>query len=60
MNQMMASAAAATSVVLGTEVEIGTPETKTFTSADEIADALPGDPARGPDRDDRSAASPPG
>ena len=52
MNQMMASAAAATSVVLGTEVEIGTPETKTFTSADEIADELPGDPARRPDRDD--------
>ena len=37
MNQMMASAAAATSVVLGTEVEISTPETKTFTSADDIA-----------------------
>ena len=35
MNQMMASAAAATSVVLGTEVEIGTPETKTFTAADD-------------------------
>jgi flagellar motor switch protein FliN/FliY len=41
MNQMMASAAAATSVVLGTEVEIGTPETNTYTSADEIADAYP-------------------
>ena len=40
MNQMMASAAAATSVVLGTEVEIGTPETKTFTAADTIADAF--------------------
>ncbi len=44
MNQMMASAAAATSVVLGTEVEISTPETKTFTSADEIADAYPQTP----------------
>jgi flagellar motor switch protein FliN/FliY len=36
MNQMMAQAAAATSLVLGTEVEIGTPETKTFTGADAI------------------------
>jgi flagellar motor switch protein FliN/FliY len=44
MNQMMASAAAATSVVLGTEVEISTPETKTFTSADEIAAAYPATP----------------
>ena len=44
MNQMMASAAAATSMVLGTEVEISTPETKTFTSADEIADAYPATP----------------
>ncbi len=44
MNQMMASAAAATSVVLGTEVEIGTPETKTFTAADAIADAYPTTP----------------
>jgi flagellar motor switch protein FliN/FliY len=44
MNQMMASAAAATSVVLGTEVEIGTPETKTFTAADAIADAYPKTP----------------
>jgi flagellar motor switch protein FliN/FliY len=44
MNQMMASAAAATSVVLGTEVEISTPETKTFTAADEIADAYPATP----------------
>jgi len=39
MNQMMASAAAATSVVLGHEVEIGTPDTKTFTAADTITDA---------------------
>ena len=44
MNQMMASAAAATSVVLGTEVEIGTPETNTFTAADAIADAYPHTP----------------
>jgi flagellar motor switch protein FliN/FliY len=44
MNQMMASAAAATSVVLGTEVEIGTPETKTFTAADAIAEAYPTTP----------------
>ena len=32
MNQMMASAAGATTTVLGTEVEIGAPETRTFTS----------------------------
>ncbi|HET6547102.1 MAG TPA: FliM/FliN family flagellar motor switch protein [Solirubrobacter sp.] len=44
MNQMMASAAAATSVVLGTDVEISTPETKTFTSADELAEAFPATP----------------
>jgi len=44
MNQMMASAAAATSVVLGTEVEISTPETKTYTSADEIAANYPATP----------------
>jgi flagellar motor switch protein FliN/FliY len=35
MNQMMASGAIATGEVLGTEVEIGVPETKTFASADE-------------------------
>jgi len=35
MNQMMASAAGATSAVLGTEVEIGVPETRTFTSTDQ-------------------------
>ena len=35
MNQMMASAAGATSAVLGTEVEIGVPETSTFMSTDE-------------------------
>src|SRR3954468_11038046 len=39
MNQMMASAAMATSEVLGTEVEIGVPETKTFESASEAIDA---------------------
>ncbi|HTE60808.1 MAG TPA: FliM/FliN family flagellar motor switch protein [Solirubrobacteraceae bacterium] len=39
MNQMMASAAGATSEVLGTEVEIGVPETRTFTSADQAIDA---------------------
>jgi flagellar motor switch protein FliN/FliY len=35
MNQMMAAAAAATSVVLGEEVEIGPPETRFFTTPDE-------------------------
>jgi flagellar motor switch protein FliN len=35
MNQMMASAAGATSSVLGTEVEIGVPETRTFNSAEQ-------------------------
>ena len=44
MNQMMASAAAATSVVLGNEVEISTPDTKLFTSAAEVADAYPATP----------------
>jgi len=39
MNQMMASGAIATSEVLGTEVEIGVPETKTFDSADAAVDA---------------------
>jgi flagellar motor switch protein FliN/FliY len=39
MNQMMASAAIATSEVLGTEVEIGVPETKTFSSASEAVAA---------------------
>jgi flagellar motor switch protein FliN/FliY len=39
MNQMMASAAAATSVVLGTEVQISTPETKTFDTGGSIADS---------------------
>src|SRR4051812_12641972 len=44
MNQMMATAAVSTSNVLGTEVEISTPDTKTFTSADEIVDAYPATP----------------
>jgi flagellar motor switch protein FliN/FliY len=44
MNQMMASAAGATSSVLGTEVEIGTPDSKIFTAADEIAAAYPATP----------------
>jgi flagellar motor switch protein FliN/FliY len=44
MNQMMASAAIAISSVLGTEVEIGTPETKTFTEQAEALDAYPKTP----------------
>jgi flagellar motor switch protein FliN/FliY len=44
MNQMMASAAIAISSVLGTEVEIGTPETKTFTEAAEALDVYPHTP----------------
>jgi flagellar motor switch protein FliN len=44
MNQMMASAAIAISSVLGTEVEIGIPETKTFTEASEAPDAYPHTP----------------
>ena len=44
MNQMMASAAAATSVVLGTEVEIGTPATQTFSAAAGVGDAFPATP----------------
>src|SRR4029079_6408632 len=38
------SAAAATSVVLGNEVEISTPDTKMFTSADDIAGAYAATP----------------
>jgi len=41
MNQMMASAAAATSAVLGTEVEISPPETKRFATAAEALGAYP-------------------
>src|SRR4051794_26112384 len=44
MNQMMASAAGATTAVLGTEVEIGTPETQIFTSASAAAEAYPQTP----------------
>jgi flagellar motor switch protein FliN/FliY len=44
MNQMMASAAIAISSVLGTEVEIGTPETRTFTEPAEARDAYPPTP----------------
>jgi flagellar motor switch protein FliN/FliY len=44
MNQMMASAAIAISSVLGTAVEIGTPETKTFTQQSEALDAYPKTP----------------
>jgi flagellar motor switch protein FliN len=44
MNQMMASAAGATSSVLGTEVEIGPPETQTFTSVEQAVAAYPPTP----------------
>ena len=44
MNQMMASAAIAISSVLGTDVEIGTPETRTFAAPGEARDAYPGTP----------------
>jgi flagellar motor switch protein FliN/FliY len=44
MNQMMASAAGAISAVLGNEVEIGTPETRIFTSASEATEAYPQTP----------------
>jgi flagellar motor switch protein FliN/FliY len=44
MNQMMASAAIAISSVLGTAVEIGTPETRMFTDAAEALDAYPKTP----------------
>jgi flagellar motor switch protein FliN/FliY len=44
MNQMMASAAGATSSVLGTEVEIGTPDSRTFTAGEDIAEAYPATP----------------
>jgi flagellar motor switch protein FliN/FliY len=42
MNQMMASAAIAISSVLGTDVEIGTPETRTFTEQAQALDAYAG------------------
>lgn len=44
MNQMMSSAATATSSVLGTEVEIAPPEVRRFASADEALDAYPTTP----------------
>jgi flagellar motor switch protein FliN len=44
MNQMMATAAAAISGVLETEVEIGPPETRTFSDDAEAADAYPAAP----------------
>jgi len=44
MNQMMAGAAGAASSVLGTEVEIGTPETRLFSSSDDFADAYASTP----------------
>jgi flagellar motor switch protein FliN/FliY len=44
MNQMMAGAAGAASSVLGTEVEIGTPETRLFSSSDDFADAYSSTP----------------
>jgi flagellar motor switch protein FliN/FliY len=40
-NQMMASAAAATAAVLGTAVEIGPPETKSFATAEEATGVYP-------------------
>jgi flagellar motor switch protein FliN len=41
MNQMMASAAGATSAVLGTEVEISAPHTQTFGTAEEALGVYP-------------------
>jgi flagellar motor switch protein FliN len=43
-NQMMASAAGATSSVLGTEVEIGPPETKSYDTVADAAHVYPGTP----------------
>jgi flagellar motor switch protein FliN len=43
-NQMMASAAGATSSVLQTEVEIGPPQTRSFATVEEAADAYPTTP----------------
>jgi flagellar motor switch protein FliN/FliY len=40
-NQMMASVAGATSAVLGTEVEIGPPETKSFSKVEDAAGVYP-------------------
>ena len=44
MNQMMATAAGAISTVLGTDVEIGTPETRTFLAEYQTANAYPATP----------------
>jgi flagellar motor switch protein FliN len=44
MNQAMASAAGATTAVLGTEVEISPPETRSFAVADEAIGAYPQTP----------------
>jgi flagellar motor switch protein FliN/FliY len=44
MNQMMATAAGAISTVLDTEVEIGTPETRTYASEAETEGAYPASP----------------
>lgn len=44
MNQMMASSAIATSSVLGTGVEIGSPETRTFTGPADARGAYPATP----------------
>ena len=44
MNQMMASAAMAISTVLGNDVAIGAPETKTFTEPSQALDAYPATP----------------
>jgi flagellar motor switch protein FliN len=44
MNQMMASSAIATSSVLGTAVEIGTPETRTFAAPSDARDVYPDTP----------------
>jgi flagellar motor switch protein FliN/FliY len=44
MNQMMASAAIATSAVLGTEVEIGAPTTRTFLAPSDAHDVYPTTP----------------
>ena len=44
MNQMMATAAGAISTVLGTDVEIGTPETRTFLAEYQTGNAYPASP----------------
>jgi flagellar motor switch protein FliN/FliY len=44
MNQMMATAAGAISTVLGTAVEIGPPETRTFAAEADAVDAYPATP----------------